>query len=149
MFSYHSHSRAHPRPVYNKLVVTTLRYTPVVLEHHIPYKTLANGKLFVDPASHKPGSDVFQQQGPNPNSKTQNASKAYLVILSQHHSYAFATHRQRDASARSDGKRQTHPIYHQQSESRQALSQGMCPHHALHVVFPINNFLLEMLGIVV
>ncbi|KAL1739666.1 Noc2p family-domain-containing protein, partial [Schizophyllum fasciatum] len=30
--------------VYNKLVVTTLRYTPVVLNHHIPYKTLANGK---------------------------------------------------------------------------------------------------------
>ncbi|KAG6907717.1 hypothetical protein DXG01_007630 [Tephrocybe rancida] len=31
--------------VYNKLVTTTLRYTPVVLEHHVPYKTLANGKL--------------------------------------------------------------------------------------------------------
>lgn len=31
--------------VYNKLLTTTLRYTPVVLEHHIPYKTLANGKL--------------------------------------------------------------------------------------------------------
>ncbi|KAF8154012.1 Noc2p family-domain-containing protein [Crassisporium funariophilum] len=31
--------------VYNKLVVTTLRYTPVVLEHHIPFKTLANGKF--------------------------------------------------------------------------------------------------------
>ncbi|KAG6865341.1 hypothetical protein C0991_003378 [Blastosporella zonata] len=31
--------------VYNKLVTTTLRYTPVVLEHHIPYKTLANGKF--------------------------------------------------------------------------------------------------------
>ncbi|KAI5887664.1 Noc2-domain-containing protein [Schizophyllum commune H4-8] len=30
--------------VYNKLVVTTLRYTPVVLNHHVPYKTLANGK---------------------------------------------------------------------------------------------------------
>ncbi|RDB19670.1 hypothetical protein Hypma_013319 [Hypsizygus marmoreus] len=31
--------------VYNKLVTTTLRYTPVVLEYHIPYKTLANGKI--------------------------------------------------------------------------------------------------------
>ncbi|PPQ63453.1 hypothetical protein CVT24_004985 [Panaeolus cyanescens] len=31
--------------VYNKVVVTSLRYTPVVLEHHIPYKTLANGKF--------------------------------------------------------------------------------------------------------
>jgi len=31
--------------VYNKLVVTALRYTPVVLQHHIPYKTLASGKI--------------------------------------------------------------------------------------------------------
>ncbi|KAG6837759.1 hypothetical protein H0H93_001686 [Arthromyces matolae] len=31
--------------VYNKLVTTALKYTPVILEHHVPYKTLANGKL--------------------------------------------------------------------------------------------------------
>ena len=31
--------------MYNKLVTTALMYTPVILEHHIPYKTLANGKL--------------------------------------------------------------------------------------------------------
>ncbi|KAI9057554.1 Noc2-domain-containing protein [Trametes sanguinea] len=31
--------------VYNKLVTTSLRYTPVVLEHHCPYKTLPNGKF--------------------------------------------------------------------------------------------------------
>ncbi|KAF8904787.1 Noc2p family-domain-containing protein [Gymnopilus junonius] len=31
--------------VFNKLVVTTLRYTPIVLEHHAPYKTLSNGKF--------------------------------------------------------------------------------------------------------
>ncbi|KAF8064186.1 Noc2-domain-containing protein [Lyophyllum atratum] len=31
--------------VYNKLVTTTLRYTPVVLEHHLPYKTLANWEV--------------------------------------------------------------------------------------------------------
>ncbi|KAG6856847.1 hypothetical protein H0H87_012905 [Tephrocybe sp. NHM501043] len=30
--------------MYNKLVTTALRYTPVMLEHHLPYKTLANGK---------------------------------------------------------------------------------------------------------
>lgn len=30
--------------VYNKLVNTALRYTPVVLEYHVPYKTLTNGK---------------------------------------------------------------------------------------------------------
>lgn len=33
--------------VYNKLVTTTFKYTPIVLEHHIPYKTLPNGKLYV------------------------------------------------------------------------------------------------------
>lgn len=31
--------------VYNKLVSTALKYTPVILEHHVPYKTLANGNL--------------------------------------------------------------------------------------------------------
>ncbi|KDQ54560.1 hypothetical protein JAAARDRAFT_135403 [Jaapia argillacea MUCL 33604] len=31
--------------VYSKLVTTSLRYTPVVLEHHIPYKILPNGKF--------------------------------------------------------------------------------------------------------
>ncbi|KAK7035358.1 Nucleolar Complex 2 protein [Paramarasmius palmivorus] len=31
--------------VYNKLLTTTLRYTPVVLEHHVPYKTLPNGRF--------------------------------------------------------------------------------------------------------
>jgi nucleolar complex protein 2 len=31
--------------VYNKLVTTALRYTPVVVEHHVPYKTLPDGRL--------------------------------------------------------------------------------------------------------
>ena len=31
--------------VYNKLVTTALRYTPVVLEHHCPSRSLPNGKL--------------------------------------------------------------------------------------------------------
>ncbi|KAK7440016.1 Nucleolar Complex 2 protein [Stygiomarasmius scandens] len=31
--------------VYNKLVTTTLKYTPIVLEHHVPYKNLPNGKF--------------------------------------------------------------------------------------------------------
>ncbi|KAF9234590.1 Noc2-domain-containing protein [Melanogaster broomeanus] len=30
--------------MYNKLVTTALKFTPVVLAHHIPYKTLPNGK---------------------------------------------------------------------------------------------------------
>ncbi|KAI0060116.1 Noc2-domain-containing protein [Artomyces pyxidatus] len=31
--------------VYDKLVQTALKYTPIILEHHVPYKTLANGKF--------------------------------------------------------------------------------------------------------
>ncbi|KAI0717685.1 Noc2-domain-containing protein [Cerioporus squamosus] len=31
--------------VYNKLVTTALRYTPVVLEHHCPSRSLSNGKF--------------------------------------------------------------------------------------------------------
>ncbi|GJJ07386.1 hypothetical protein Clacol_001588 [Clathrus columnatus] len=38
--------------VYKKLIVTSLRYTPVILDHHIPYKTLPNGN-FKQPATSK------------------------------------------------------------------------------------------------
>ncbi|KAG0700504.1 Noc2-domain-containing protein [Suillus ampliporus] len=31
--------------VYAKLVTTSLRYTPIVLAYHVPYKTLSNGKF--------------------------------------------------------------------------------------------------------
>ena len=31
--------------VFNKLVVTTLKYTPIVIEHHAPIKVLASGKM--------------------------------------------------------------------------------------------------------
>ncbi|KAI6046626.1 Noc2-domain-containing protein [Pisolithus marmoratus] len=31
--------------MYRKLITTTLRFTPIVLEHHLPYKTLSNGKF--------------------------------------------------------------------------------------------------------
>ncbi|ESK89920.1 nucleolar complex protein 2 [Moniliophthora roreri MCA 2997] len=31
--------------VYNKLLSTTFRYTPVILGYHVPYKTLPNGKF--------------------------------------------------------------------------------------------------------
>ncbi|KAF9649558.1 Noc2-domain-containing protein [Thelephora ganbajun] len=31
--------------IYNKLVTTTLKYTPIVLQHHVPYKEMANGKF--------------------------------------------------------------------------------------------------------
>jgi nucleolar complex protein 2 len=34
-------------PVYSKLITTALKYTPVILEHHAPYKSLPNGKLYV------------------------------------------------------------------------------------------------------
>ncbi|WWD16856.1 hypothetical protein CI109_101288 [Kwoniella shandongensis] len=35
--------------VFNKLVVTALKYTPVVVGYHVPYKTLANGKVKLQP----------------------------------------------------------------------------------------------------
>ncbi|KAI0052496.1 Noc2-domain-containing protein [Auriscalpium vulgare] len=38
--------------VYDKLVRTALVYTPIILDHHVPYKTLANGK-FKAPAQTK------------------------------------------------------------------------------------------------
>ena len=33
--------------VFNKIVITALKFTPVVVAHHLPYKTLPNGKLCV------------------------------------------------------------------------------------------------------
>ncbi|KAA1466846.1 Noc2-domain-containing protein [Dentipellis sp. KUC8613] len=39
--------------VYHKLVTTALRYTPIVLEHHCPYKTLPNGKFKAPTQTHK------------------------------------------------------------------------------------------------
>jgi hypothetical protein len=33
--------------VFNKLVVTALKYTPVVFAHHLPVKELPSGKLYV------------------------------------------------------------------------------------------------------
>ncbi|KAJ4481022.1 Noc2-domain-containing protein [Lentinula aciculospora] len=39
--------------VYNKLISTALRYTPVVLEHHIPYKKLPNGNFKAPPQTTK------------------------------------------------------------------------------------------------
>ncbi|KAF8591770.1 Noc2-domain-containing protein [Ramaria rubella] len=38
--------------VFRKLVTTALRYTPVILDHHVPYKILSNGK-FKQPATSK------------------------------------------------------------------------------------------------
>ncbi|CAE6529506.1 unnamed protein product [Rhizoctonia solani] len=35
--------------VFNKLVTTTLKYTPIIAAHHAPYKTLPGGKLYVIP----------------------------------------------------------------------------------------------------
>lgn len=33
--------------VYQSLVTVTMRFTPVVLQHHLPAKKMPNGKLFV------------------------------------------------------------------------------------------------------
>lgn len=35
-------------PVFNKLILTALKFTPVVLAKHIPYKELPNGRLYVN-----------------------------------------------------------------------------------------------------
>ncbi|EKM76219.1 hypothetical protein AGABI1DRAFT_122794 [Agaricus bisporus var. burnettii JB137-S8] len=45
--------------VYNKVVMSTLKYTPVVLEHHVPYKTLATGKF--KPPTQTPKFRVLQK----------------------------------------------------------------------------------------
>ncbi|EIM84277.1 Noc2-domain-containing protein [Stereum hirsutum FP-91666 SS1] len=39
--------------VYSKLITTALRYTPIILSHHVPYKTLPNGKMKAPAQSHK------------------------------------------------------------------------------------------------
>ncbi|EJD05007.1 Noc2-domain-containing protein [Fomitiporia mediterranea MF3/22] len=39
--------------VYEKLVTTALRYTPIVLDHHVPYKKLPNGKFKPPPQTPK------------------------------------------------------------------------------------------------
>jgi hypothetical protein len=33
--------------VFNKIVITALKFTPVVVAHHLPYKTVAGGKMYV------------------------------------------------------------------------------------------------------
>ena len=35
------------RLVFNKIVITALKFTPVVVAHHLPYRTLPNGKMYV------------------------------------------------------------------------------------------------------
>ncbi|KAL7419909.1 Nucleolar Complex 2 protein [Cryptotrichosporon argae] len=35
--------------VFNKLVITALKFTPVVVAHHVPFKTLPNGKVKLQP----------------------------------------------------------------------------------------------------
>ena len=47
--SYPSHINLQFYAVFNKLVTTALKYTPIIAAHHMPYKTLANGKLYVPP----------------------------------------------------------------------------------------------------
>jgi hypothetical protein len=80
--------------VYNKLVTTTLRYTPVVLEHHAPYRTLGNGKLCVYYAIFL--EDLFlipaRQQTACSNTKIQNITETYPIIFPQHPTYSFTAH---------------------------------------------------------
>ncbi|TDL26990.1 Noc2-domain-containing protein [Rickenella mellea] len=45
--------------VYDKLITTALRYTPIVLEHHVPYKTLPDGKF--KPPTQTPKQKILQK----------------------------------------------------------------------------------------
>ncbi|KIJ61242.1 hypothetical protein HYDPIDRAFT_138099 [Hydnomerulius pinastri MD-312] len=45
--------------MYNKLVTTALKFTPVVLVHHVPYKTLPNGKY--KPPTQSPKQKALQK----------------------------------------------------------------------------------------
>lgn len=42
--------------VFNKLIITALKFVPVVLQHHIPSKELANGKYKVPTNNRKFGA---------------------------------------------------------------------------------------------
>jgi nucleolar complex protein 2 len=72
--------------VYNKLVTTALKYTPVVLEHHIPYKTLPNGKLYVPPLPASPTKKLTRTP-PRSKPPTQTPAQKALqkLILSYFH----------------------------------------------------------------
>jgi hypothetical protein len=71
--------------VYNKLVTTALKYTPVVLEHHIPYKTLPNGKLYVPPPSYLPTPTNPQPKSSKPPIQTHTQKTLQKLILSYFH----------------------------------------------------------------
>ncbi|KAI6117964.1 Noc2-domain-containing protein [Pisolithus sp. B1] len=45
--------------MYRKLITTTLRFTPIVLEHHLPYKILPNGKF--KPPAQSPKQRTIQK----------------------------------------------------------------------------------------
>lgn len=47
--------------VFNKVVTTALKYTPVILDHHIPYKSLADGRLYVLASNWVPYLTIGQQ----------------------------------------------------------------------------------------
>lgn len=68
--------------VFQALVTTTLKFTPVVLSHHLPAKKMPNGKLLVPPPS------------PFPPSKKQNAMAHLSIVFysklqTQHKKYAL------------------------------------------------------------
>lgn len=91
--------------VYDKLVRTTLRYTPVIIEHHAPYKTLPNGRLCVlcrPLMLHK--NSHLPKQSPNADTKTKDATETHHFIFSQRHSYYRTTLRPRTVEDGSHGE---------------------------------------------
>lgn len=69
-------------PVYNKLVVTALRYSPVVLAHHVPYKTLQSGKLYDSCSSSKRFNPLIHELSSKAPTQTQKFKTLQKLILS-------------------------------------------------------------------
>ena len=92
MFDMDFHLRAQNRitlaySVYNKLVTTALRYTPIVLAHHVPYKMLPSGKMYtISPLrvsfTYLHLTILYYQQAANANPKTQDAPEIDSILFS-------------------------------------------------------------------
>lgn len=68
--------------VYGKLVTTTLRYTPVVLEHHVPYKKLHGERLWAISTLTEYLADDILSKAPSQTPKLKGLQK---LILSYFH----------------------------------------------------------------
>ena len=70
--------------VFNKVVTTALKYTPVVLDHHIPYKELQDGRLYVllNRAHFLAHPPLANLQLPQPNNKRFKSLSTRILEMS-------------------------------------------------------------------